>query len=127
MFIWQLLGAATLIIYIHIHRMTNCAATYKNLITAYSTPEAMVVEDELTVLPDGAGLLRPHLTVIRSPCMSRPLAQACAASSAEERSLKLINAHLRSVAWLVLQKINWLDSDSPCLGNMDYRFQLRRV
>jgi len=40
------------------------------------------------------GLLRPHLTVIRSPSTSSPLAHACAAVSATARSLKLTKAHL---------------------------------
>lgn len=40
------------------------------------------------------GLLRPHLTVIRSPSTSTPLAHACAAISATARSLKLTKAHL---------------------------------
>jgi hypothetical protein len=44
-----------------------------------------------------AFLLRPHLTPTRSPSISSPLAQACAACSAEARSLKLTNAHLKAM------------------------------
>lgn len=39
-------------------------------------------------------LLRPHFTLARWPSMSKPLAQASAALSADTRSLKLTNAHL---------------------------------
>lgn len=41
-----------------------------------------------------AFLLRPHFTLARSPSMSSPFAHASAARSADERSLKLTNAHL---------------------------------
>jgi hypothetical protein len=37
---------------------------------------------------------RPHFTLIMVPSMSKPLAHACAASSAAARSLKFTNAHL---------------------------------
>lgn len=40
-------------------------------------------------------LLRPQRTPRRSPSMSRPFAHASAACSADVRSLKLTNAHLR--------------------------------
>lgn len=45
-------------------------------------------------VPSGFALLRPHFIAIRSPSISRPLAQASAARSAVLRSLKLMNAHL---------------------------------
>ena len=42
-----------------------------------------------------AVLLRPHRTPSRSPSISSPFAHACAALSAEARSLKLMNAQLK--------------------------------
>ena len=64
-------------------------------------------EDVTTVSPVGTGgvvlelaeldaalfLLRPHFTFTRSPSKSRPAAHACAASSADARSVKFTNAH----------------------------------
>ena len=43
----------------------------------------------------GVFLLRPQRTPRRSPSMSSPLAHASAARSAETRSLKFTNAHLK--------------------------------
>jgi hypothetical protein len=52
-----------------------------------------VVETEGVAV--GGFLLRPQRIPRRSPSMSNPFAHASAASSAEIRSLKLTNAHLR--------------------------------
>jgi hypothetical protein len=55
---------------------------------------AMTVAGSEDVGPGGF-LLRPQRTPRRSPSISSPLAHASAARSADIRSLKLTNAHLR--------------------------------
>ena len=61
--------------------------------TAVSLVETGGVVLELAELDAALFLLRPHLTFTRSPSKSRPAAHACAASSADARSVKFTNAH----------------------------------
>jgi hypothetical protein len=63
--------------------------------------ETYLIDIYATVAAETAGggaeefLLRPQRTPRRSPSMSSPFAHASAARSADVRSLKLTNAHLR--------------------------------
>lgn len=59
----------------------------------YALVEVTGVEEVVGLVPEF--FPRPHLTPTLSPSMSMPFAQASAARSAESRSLKFTNAHLK--------------------------------
>ena len=71
--------------------------TTLNVQTSNQCHYAGIVDGDAFVLIVGALFAvfpRPHLMVTFSPSISNPFAHACAAVSADDRSLKLTNAHL---------------------------------
>lgn len=65
-------------------------------------------------------LLRPQRTPRRSPSMSSPLAHASAARSAEMRSLKFTNAHLKLRIMSRIRTRGGKAGDSPRFCDVNY-------
>ena len=89
------------------------------------TEEDVATDDVVDFLEPEAPLLLPHRMLTVSPSISRPLAHACAASSAVALSFQLTKAHLNGIVSLF--RSTYDQDHLPRLCDIHHGLQLRRL